>query len=411
MRSGTKAMTNYNKTSAMRFLVLTISVLCMALGAYAQVKKKKKPIPPKKQESVAQLVEDFFNRQQVTYDSTKQVLEDSLVMLEFEKKARISDSIYKNYLNPKDALVDVDRKMGALLDIQGSLSIDTVISTVRLHFKTPLQRARALFYVVSQRIMYDYDALAADTVKAMGEMEQAALETFTQKKGVCQNYANLFAYLCQALDIECEIIVGWGRNFPYGVVTEENETDHAWNAFKIGNRWVLADATWAKYGNEKELEYYWFDTDPNEFVYSHLPADDKWQLRKQVMHFAEFKNLPIVHASFFRSKLKFELPEYGNLLLENGQFSVGLPSVQKQYRFAFSIAPYKSNSWRDCTETIWESLPTTTIVDKKSGTRQFQVKLPRKGIYWLQVAVIRTVPEKEVGEVAFDDALVFRLRY
>jgi Transglutaminase-like superfamily len=419
MRSGTKGTINYNKISAMRFFVLTISVLCLALGSYAQVKKKKKPLPPKKQESIAQLVEDFFSRQQVPYDSAKlvfydsaqQAKEDSLAMLVFEEKTKRNDSIYQNYLNPKDALVDVDRKMGALLDIQGNLSIDTVISTVRLHFKTPLQRARALFYVVSKRIVYDHDAVAADTVKAIEEMEQAALETFTQKKGVCQNYANLFAYLCQALDIECEIIVGWGRNFPYGVTADENNSNHAWNAFKIGDRWILADATWAKESYAKELEHYWFDTDPNEFVYSHLPGDDKWQLRKQVMGFEEFKNAPIVHASFFKSKLKFELPEYGNLLLENGQFSIGLPSVQKQYRFAFSIAPYKGNGWRDCNETSWESLPTTTIVDKKSGIRRFQVKLPRKGIYWLQVSVIRTVPEKELDEVIYSQALIFRLRY
>lgn len=259
--------------------------------------------------------------------------------------------------------------------------------------------------------MYDYDALAADTVKAMGEMEQAALETFTQKKGVCQNYANLFAYLCQALDIECEIIVGWSKNFPYGVTVDENQSDHAWNAFKSGNRWILVDATWAKYGNEKELEYYWFDTDPNEFVYSHLPADDKWQLRKQVMHFTEFKNLPIVHASFFRSKLKFELPEYGNLVSENGQFSIGLPIAQKSYSFDFAVAPYKGNSWLDCKVANWQSLPKTIVIDKKSGAKNFHIKLPGKGIWWVKLAIIRAVPEKEVGEVTFGDALVFRLRY
>ncbi|CAF3420593.1 unnamed protein product [Rotaria sp. Silwood1] len=58
--------------------------------------------------------------------------------------------------------------------------------------------------------------------------DQTAERVFRAKKGVCAGYANLYKYLCDQLDIPCEIISGYSKGYGFENRTDaSSKTDHA----------------------------------------------------------------------------------------------------------------------------------------------------------------------------------------
>jgi Transglutaminase-like enzymes, putative cysteine proteases len=109
------------------------------------------------------------------------------------------------------------------------------------------QKAKALYDWVGSRISYDYDK--ADAYIDRGEWrEQGPEETFTTRKGVCIDYARLYAAMARAVGLQARVVTGLGYDGKGGY------GPHAWNEAYIEEqqRWVPLDATWAQAGN-------WFD--------------------------------------------------------------------------------------------------------------------------------------------------------
>jgi transglutaminase/protease-like cytokinesis protein 3 len=94
------------------------------------------------------------------------------------------------------------------------------------------------------------------------------------------------------MGFKSEVLRGFSKGFGYehGAVFEE--IDHAWSTVEIRGEWYLVDATWSntkKTGEldvtkeeaekERKINNFYFLSDPEEFVYSHLPKEDtKWTL-------------------------------------------------------------------------------------------------------------------------------------
>ena len=67
----------------------------------------------------------------------------------------------------------------------------------------------------------------------------------------CLGYANLYAALCRASSIPCNVVTGYalGVSGSSGSSWDDagiNATDanHAWNEVYVDNRWVIVDTTW-----------------------------------------------------------------------------------------------------------------------------------------------------------------------
>lgn len=90
-------------------------------------------------------------------------------------------------------------------------------------------------------------------------------------------------------------ISGWAKGAEYrpGDPITSGPANHSWNAVFIDGSWHLVDCHWAtrylrgdgdgsstdaetKYGFE--YDDFYFLTDPEQMIFSHLPTDDKWQL-------------------------------------------------------------------------------------------------------------------------------------
>jgi transglutaminase/protease-like cytokinesis protein 3 len=109
-------------------------------------------------------------------------------------------------------------------------------------------------------------------------------EILQKRKAVCQGYSGLFKALCDEAGIRCELIPGYSKGYGYVPKKSFTNSDHAWNAVFLNNKWHVLDVTWGAGGiNEKQkfvkdFKDEYFLTDPAIFVIKHMPLDPMWQL-------------------------------------------------------------------------------------------------------------------------------------
>lgn len=132
------------------------------------------------------------------------------------------------------------------------------------------------------RILHDWicDNIAYDCdVFTVGAGPQDYRIVLPKKKAVCAGYSYLMYVMCFYAGIEAEVVSGWSKGFNYPGYLRE-ESDHDWNAIKIGSRWQLVDVTWdAGYVDGttfiKRFSTQWLNRKPEEFIYSHLPENEE----------------------------------------------------------------------------------------------------------------------------------------
>ncbi len=79
-------------------------------------------------------------------------------------------------------------------------------------------------------------------------------------------------------------MTGYSKGYGFDAGKKLSQNDHAWNAVKIEGKYFLADATWGagvinhKGKYERKFNEAYFLSRPENFIYSHLPADPMWQL-------------------------------------------------------------------------------------------------------------------------------------
>ncbi len=167
------------------------------------------------------------------------------------------------------------------------------------------QKARSIFRWVADRIRYDVPALHSETLPS-----QEAEDVLRTRKAVCAGYSKLYEALAERADLDVDYISGESPfndqlpRLPKGV------SGHGWNAVLLNGRWRLLDVTWAAgHLNEqgvfvKEFNDFWFCTPPEQFVYSHLPKQERWQLLSQPISSGQFSAFPRLSGEFFRLGLK-----------------------------------------------------------------------------------------------------------
>ncbi|WP_322906785.1 transglutaminase-like domain-containing protein [Paenibacillus campi] len=118
------------------------------------------------------------------------------------------------------------------------------------------QKARLLYEWVGSRISYDYGKV--DDYEQRGVWhEQTPEDTFETRKGVCIDYARLYAVMARSQGIDVRVVTGLGYNGQGGY------GPHAWNQVYLPNskQWIPLDPTWASAGN-------WFN--PPKFAETHI---------------------------------------------------------------------------------------------------------------------------------------------
>jgi transglutaminase/protease-like cytokinesis protein 3 len=117
---------------------------------------------------------------------------------------------------------------------------------------------------------------------------------------VCDGYSELMMRLGRSVGLKIEKVSGYAKGYGYTKGQVDLIPDHAWNTVQIDGAWYLLDPTWdagyvtydTKSFLKKTDNYTFFLPDPNRFITSHLPEQQKWQLTPQPVSKQEFWAMP-----------------------------------------------------------------------------------------------------------------------
>ena len=193
----------------------------------------------------------------------------------------------------------------------------------------PWMRVKALHDYVADRIAYDVDAY-----KRREFGDQAAATVLLRRRAVCAGYANLLAALGKVTGDDIRVVTGDARTDGSDLTGE----GHAWNAARIGDAWVLIDATWdagnvTESGFEKQYDTDYLFAPPEIQGVTHFPEDPRWQLREPALTRGEFFRQPVLRPRFFAEGFSLVSPDRSQVTVE-GAAEVVLSNRRGRYLLA-----------------------------------------------------------------------------
>jgi hypothetical protein len=189
-------------------------------------------------------------------------------------------------------------------------------------------RARVIHDWVADNVAYDVTAYLGNDA---GSAEVASV--LRGGRSACAGFANLYETMCRLAGLECVTVTGYARGYGFHAFGDEDpgSKNHAWNAVLVDGRWRLVDATWSAghiAGREfiKDYNDDYFFTDAAAFIYTHFPAEPEWQLLPAPVAESAFRDLPFLHARFFRLGLRLLTPlARQNLAADSAVIELAVP--------------------------------------------------------------------------------------
>ncbi|CAD6500361.1 BgTH12-07538 [Blumeria graminis f. sp. triticale] len=211
------------------------------------------------------------------------------------------------------SLVDKNtRFINSLPPMTNSISLAT--GFVCRPYKSDVQRLRAIFTWVSEKIMWEGDF----------NSEFDSRRVIQSKKGCTQEVANLVAEMCAAVGICAEVVRGYLK-IP-GEVPELNYTPHPnhwWNTVLIDNEWRIMDCSLAapshpnrglfSSSSSQISETWWFLTCPTKICWTHVPEHHQQQHICPPIPPEVLLALPCACPPFFKNEI--EMVDYDTSLV------------------------------------------------------------------------------------------------
>ena len=207
-------------------------------------------------------------------------------------------------------------------------ALPAVVSSLTNGISDQFLKAKTLHDWICDNIAYDANMYFSGRIR-----EQDYISVLKKKLAVCSGYTNLFNQMCNLAGMESIGINGYSKGFGYtGRIG--NNTDHAWNAIYIGNKWYLIDVTWDAGSLDqrtfiKGYSTEWLFLDPRPFLYSHLPEEDAYQFYAPVLTANDFMREAYIAGNFFQYglSLRTDKPEYNNVIDGTFTFDIGLSNA------------------------------------------------------------------------------------
>lgn len=212
------------------------------------------------------------------------------------------------------------------------------------------EKARAIYRWVTDRIDYDAEAYFRNELR-----NRDAGEVLASRKSVCSGYAELFEALGRAAGLEVVTIRGYAKGYGHVRGKIFDRPNHDWNAVRIDGKWRFVDSTWGA-GYLRDGRYIrayserFFLASPEEFIFSHLPLDDAWQIQSTPhVGKAEFEALPLPGEAFFNLGISGEAA-WESMQDSNGEFVHTFDTPYREVRIldaplAFRLTPGKFQHW------------------------------------------------------------------
>lgn len=213
-----------------------------------------------------------------------------------------SSALYAQEIDVQQRVAIDAHALAATPDLESSSKSLAAYLAQDLH--SDREKIRAIYRWIGDRIEYDVEAFLSGREVAM-----SAEEVLKKRHGVCGGFASLFEELATNAGLEVKSITGYAKAYGSVQGSHFDKPNHVWNAIKIDGEWRMIDATWGagyvkdgKYS--KVLSEAFFLVPPEQFVFSHLPLEDSWQLQ-HTPHLSqqEFESLPLIPSTFFHNSI------------------------------------------------------------------------------------------------------------
>jgi hypothetical protein len=143
-------------------------------------------------------------------------------------------------------------------------------STLAPEDLSPRKKLENIYTWITKNVAYDYDAFLADDIKTV-----KASQVLANKKGLCGDFAFLFAALARSSGLPAKVVYGYGCPSK----TNNQWRLHAWNEVLVDGEWLHIDCSWDA-GIIVHGFYYHVNSqaylapDPDEFNLSHRVVYD-----------------------------------------------------------------------------------------------------------------------------------------
>ncbi|WP_428740890.1 transglutaminase domain-containing protein [Tenacibaculum sp.] len=270
-------------------------------------------------------------------------------------------------------------------------TVENLAKRIATDFGTKDLQVKATFYWIARNIRYDLDGYynpkqkrisfryrneQERLVKIQAIKDEIVNETLLTRKALCEGYAQTIAKVCSILQIENEVIKGYVRNSSNDINNPSKNSNHAWNAVKLNNKWVYIDATWAagivNNGRWQPLfNNYYYNFPKTNYFKTHYPESSLWQLRIGRMEKEDFYNQPIYHPNFLQSDLQLIFPKKG-ILNSNGPVTIRIKNLALNQTVFFGYSGYRYAVKPDSISTK-NNVTTITTTPPKNSKQAFLI--------------------------------------
>ncbi|KAI4872224.1 hypothetical protein NFI96_012397 [Prochilodus magdalenae] len=267
-------------------------------------------------------------------------------------------------------------KSGKELKSRKVFSVQTIAQTITEVASTDLERLRAIWIWLCHNIEYDVSGYLGLTEKVCSP--ERVIET---GKGVCCGYSSLCQQMCKEVGIECREVGGHGKGVGYrqGQSYQNTKSSHMWNAVRLDGHWYLLDACWGAGTVDMDnkafiqrYEEFYFLTDPEDFINSHCPDEEEWQLLESPIKLEEFEKRVLKTSEFYRLGLTLIYPKHFSLITENGEASISV-GYSQPVDFTYQISQRRGSEQKEMSSslgllTVTQSSMKLRVLPPSAGT-------------------------------------------
>ncbi|MBU2927291.1 transglutaminase domain-containing protein [Winogradskyella psychrotolerans] len=236
-------------------------------------------------------------------------------------------------------------------------SIEQFANQIDHDFDTNIEKTRAAYFWIANHITYDYKTFRKNKkpqkIKSKSKADyeaklqiynrKLAQKTLRKRSAVCEGYSRLLTEVLKDLNIISVVVTGYTKTYVQEIGRKRNNSNHAWNAVKLDNKWYLIDATWSTGNSIYNSEFFnfsdtYFMIDPEKLVLTHFPDDEQWQLLEKPISKNDYFNFPIFYSAYHTSGLKLENTTSGYIITKTDsviQLDFANISKDKTYYYSF----------------------------------------------------------------------------
>lgn len=259
-----------------------------------------------------------------------------------------------------------------------------------------VERVRAIYRWLTMNVAYDTRGYRTGDY---GDLSPEGV--LRRRSAVCTGYAGLAEALGSAMGLEIRVLNGWSKGYGYTAgQTFDGPANHAWNAVRVDGRWRLMDPTWGAGYLDGRMEFvrdfreHYFLTDPEAFVFDHLPEAPEWQLLDDPLEPAEYEELVSLRPAFFSNRL--EVRSHDRIRIETDDRVTVTLGAPDDVQLVTALMEAESGSEVDGSRTF---------VQVAGGEARISAALPEAGDY-----VLRLFAKPKGRDGPYDWALDYRVR-